>query len=66
MSGVRTYRVEARYYQKVAAVKSGKEVRDVVDLAFVMEFYGERLRDDQIRWADSYLADTKRVRRYYT
>ena len=65
VGGVRTYKVEAIYDQKVAALKSRKEARDLFDLAFVMKSYGERLRDDQIRWADSYLSDRKRVRRRY-
>ena len=30
-----------------------------------MNSYGERLSDDQVRWADAYLADPKRVRRRY-
>ena len=65
VGGVRTYKVEAIYNQKVAAMKSRKEARDLYDLAFVMKSYGDRLGDDQIRWADSYLADGKRVKRRY-
>ena len=65
VSGIRTYKVEAIYDQKVAALKSRKKARDLFDLAFVMKSYGDRLGNDQIRWADSYLADEKRVRRRY-
>ena len=37
VSGIRTYKVEAIYDQKVAAVKSRKDAHDLFDLAFVMK-----------------------------
>lgn len=46
-------------------MQSRIEANDLFDLAFVMEAYGERLSDDQIRWAGAYLADWERVRERY-
>ena len=66
VEGIRTYRVEAIFGQKVAAIEDRVKAHDLFDVAFVMESYGDRLSDDQVRWASSYLADWRRVRMRYT
>lgn len=51
IGGVRSYKVPVLFDQKLAATASRIEARDLFDLAFVMERYGDNLRDDQIRTA---------------
>ncbi|MDE0262398.1 MAG: nucleotidyl transferase AbiEii/AbiGii toxin family protein [Bryobacterales bacterium] len=65
VGGIRTYKVPALFDQKMAATGSRIEARDVFDLAFVMERYGDTLRDDQIRRADAFTADLNRLERRY-
>ena len=65
VSGIRTYKVPALFDQKMAATVSRIEARDVFDLAFVMERYGDTLRDDQIRKADAFTSDLNRLERRY-
>jgi len=65
IDGIRTYKVPVLFDQKMAATSSRIEARDVFDLAFVMERYGETLRDDQIRRADSFTEDLDRLERRY-
>ena len=65
VDGIRTYGVEAIFDQKVAAMRSRVQARDLFDLAFVMKAHGGRLGDDRIRWADAYLADWKQAKRRY-
>ena len=65
VQGIRTYRVETIFGQKVAAIADRAKATDLFDVAFVMKSYGDRLSDDQIRWADSYLSGWKRVRKRY-
>lgn len=65
VDGFRTYKVPALFDQKMAATVSRVEPRDLVDLAFVMERYGGRLRDDQIRPADAFTKDMGWLERRY-
>jgi len=65
VDGVRTYKVPALFDQKLAASASRVEARDLFDLAFVMEHYGDSLQDDQIRRADTFTKDLDRLERRY-
>lgn len=65
VDGVRTYKVPALFDQKLAATASRVEARDLFDLAFVMEHYGDSLQDDQIRRADTFTKDLDRLERRY-
>ena len=65
IGGVRSYTVPVLFDQKLAATASRIEARDLFDLAFVMEEYGNSLRDDQIRKADSFTEDSDRLERRY-
>lgn len=65
IGGVRSYKVPVLFDQKLAATASRIEARDLFDLAFVMEEYGDSLRDDQIRRADAFTADSGRLERRY-
>ena len=55
----------AIFDQKVAAIRSRIEPRDLFDIVAIMESYGGRLGDDQVRWAGTYLAERERVRERY-
>ena len=48
VNGIRTYKIEALYDQKLAALSNRHVARDVFDLAFLSSKYGYDLRDDQI------------------
>ncbi|MYC65173.1 MAG: nucleotidyl transferase AbiEii/AbiGii toxin family protein [Acidobacteriia bacterium] len=65
VDGVRTYKVPALFDQKLAATASRVEARDLFDLAFVMEHFGDGLQDDQIRRADTFTKDLDRLERRY-
>lgn len=65
INGIRSYKVPVLFDQKMDAASSRIEARDVFDLAFVMERYGESLRDDQIRRADSFTQDLDRLELRY-
>ena len=65
IGGVRSYKVPVLFDQKLAATASRIEARDLFDLAFVVEQYGDSLRDDQIRSADAFTKDTDRLERRY-
>lgn len=53
VKGIRTYTPEVLYEQKLAALRSRREARDVFDLAFLSKMYGNALTDTQILKADS-------------
>ena len=65
VEGIRTYSVPALFDQKLAATASRVEPRDLFDLAFVMQRYGDSLGDDQIRRADVLTVDLDRLERRY-
>ena len=65
VDGFRTYKVPVLFDQKLAATASRIQPRDLFDLAFAMERYGSSLRDDQIRRADAFTRDLKRLKQRY-
>ena len=65
VEGIRTYSVPALFDQKLAAASSRVEPRDLFDLAFIAEHYGDSLGDDQIRRADALTEDLDRLERRY-
>ena len=65
IEGIRTYKVPALFDQKLAATASRIEPRDLFDLAFVMERFGDSLRDDQIRRAEAFTQDLNRLEQRY-
>ena len=65
IGGIRSYTVPVLFDQKLAAASSRIEARDLFDLAFVMQQYGDSLRDDQIRRADAFTEDLGWLERRY-
>lgn len=65
IEGIRTYMLPALFDQKLAATSSRIEPRDLFDLAFVMERFGDSLRDDQIRRAEAFSQDLNRLEQRY-
>lgn len=65
IEGIRTYKVPTLFDQKLAATASRIEPRDLFDLAFVMERFGDRLRSDQIRRAEAFTRDLNRLEQRY-
>ena len=61
VTGVRTYKPEALYEQKLAAVRDRKAARDIFDMAFLCSKYGDTLTDDQIRETKSITRDTDQL-----
>ena len=53
VKGIRTYRPEAIYQQKLEALRERRAARDVFDLAFLTSKYGNSLSDGQIRRAET-------------
>lgn len=53
VNGIRTYKPEALYGQKLEAVRDRNEARDVFDLAFLSDKYGDALTEIQILQADT-------------
>ena len=49
VNGIRTYRPEALYRQKLAALGSRRAPRDLHDLASIIAIYGDALTDSQVR-----------------
>lgn len=66
IDGIRIYKVETIFDQKMAAARSRIKPRDLFDIAFVLESYGGKLSDSQIERADTYFADRQRVRERYS
>lgn len=60
-NGIRTYKPEALYQQKLAALHNRKAARDLFDLAFLCMRYGDTLTDAQIREARSITRDLKQL-----
>lgn len=54
---IRTYKPEAIYSQKLDAIKDRRVARDIFDLAFLTQRYGDALSDDQIRNAETVTRD---------
>ena len=55
--------------QKLAAMNSRGEPRDLFDVAFIVDRYGERLAEEQTRRAEALASDTKsldvKYRKYF-
>jgi predicted nucleotidyltransferase component of viral defense system len=57
VSGIRTYRVEYLFDQKLSAAQNRTEARDLYDLAFLVEQFGSQLQDHQIEAMKHFVAD---------
>lgn len=66
MKGIRTYKPEALFDQKLAAVRDRSEARDVFDLAFLSDKYGHALTDTQIHKADRIIGNMAGLERDLT
>ena len=65
IGGVRSYRVPVLFDQEMAGTASRIEPRDPFDLAFILEQYGDSLRDDQVRRAEAFAEDLDRLELRY-
>lgn len=57
VDGIRTYKAEALYDQKLAAQRGRCAARDIYDLAFLSKKYGDKLTNAQISKAESITYD---------
>ena len=57
VKGIRTYRIDDLFDQKLAAAHSRTRARDLYDLAFIAKQYGNQLSHDQIKHAESFSRD---------
>ena len=57
IEGIRSYRVQAIFDQKMKASVGRKRARDLFDLGFIADKYGDMLSAEQIRSADTYTRD---------
>ena len=65
IDGIRTYKVPVLFDQKLATTASRIDPRDLFDLAFLMERYGDNLGNDQIRRAEAFTRDLNRLEQRY-
>ena len=65
IDGIRTYKVPVLFDQKLAATGSRIDPRDLFDLAFLMERYGDNLGNDQIRRAEAFTQGLNRLEKRY-
>lgn len=61
VDGIRTYRPDALYAQKLTARRNRNEARDLFDLAFLTKEFGDELSDKHIRKADAITIDIDRL-----
>ena len=61
VNGVRTYKPEALYDQKLAALRARGAARDLFDLAFLSEQHGDTLTNIQIDKAEAITRDIDRL-----
>lgn len=57
VDGIRTYRISALFDQKMNAADDRTKGRDLFDLGFLAETYGDRLSNEQILRADEFSRD---------
>ena len=57
LDGIRTYRISALFDQKMNAADDRTKGRDLFDLGFLAETYGDRLSNEQILRADEFSRD---------
>ena len=57
VDGIRTYRISALFDQKMDAAGDRTKGRDLFDLGFLAESYGDRLSNEQILRADEFSRD---------
>ena len=57
VDGIRTYRIAALFDQKMEAAGDRTKGRDLFDLGFLAEFYGDRLSNEQVLKADEFSRD---------
>ena len=55
--GIRTYKIEAIFDQKLRAARQRTVGRDLYDLAFIADTYGDRLSSEQIARGDEFSSD---------
>ena len=65
VAGVLTYRVEVLFDQKLAVAEDRVDARDLFDLAFLMEAYGDQLTDNQVRNSHAFLSDSDTIEKKY-
>lgn len=63
VDGIRTYKPEALYDQKIAAFRGRNAARDLFDLAFLSKRHGDILTDAQISEAEAITRDMNRLER---
>lgn len=61
--GIRTYKPEVIYQQKLDALRERRVARDFFDLAFLTCKYGNSLSDDQVRRAETITRDMGKLER---
>lgn len=66
VDGIRTYKVEALYDQKLVAARARDAARDLFDLAFLCKRHGDALTDVQIDKAEAITRDMDRLERDIT
>ena len=57
ISGIKTYRIEQQFDQKLSAAQHRTTARDLYDLDFLVNHYGSQLRDDQIEAIHQFASD---------
>ena len=63
VKGIRTYKPETLFRQKLTTLNYRKEARDVFDLAFLSTKYGDKLTDIEIRKAEAITRDMNGLER---
>ena len=63
VKGIRTYKPETLFRQKLTTLNYRKEARDVFDLAFLFTKYGDKLTDIEIRKAEAITRDMNGLER---
>jgi predicted nucleotidyltransferase component of viral defense system len=65
VAGIKTYRIEYLFDQKLRAAQNRTEGRDLYDLAFLIEQFGNQLRDDQVQAVQQLAADPDQLLEQY-
>lgn len=65
VAGIRTYSLRALFDQKLRAANNRTKARDLFDLGFLAETYGDEFSTEQILRADDFSRDYERVADWY-